>query len=398
MSRHSQSASCVVPFTVRVADREIEDLRARLENTRWPEVANQHEWEYGIAVDSIRRLVTYWREDFDWRNWEERLNSLGQYTADLRGQRIHFLHYCSGREDAIPLLITHGWPGSVLEFLALAPQLADSSQDVAFDVVVPSILGFGFSSKPAALGFNNWNIAELWADLMTALGYDSFVVQGGDIGASVSTILALRHPHRVRGLHLNYIPGSYRPHVADDNGPTVEELEYLRFASEWFHRFGAYAHLHQREPQTLAYALNDSPVGLLAWIADKFVRWSDSGGDLHDGLLRDLLIANVSLYWFTGTIESSMRLYFENAKAPLHFQARERVAVPTAMARFPHELPIPPRSWVERGYNVQRWTEMPRGGHFAAIEQPSFLAGDIREFVRSQLCGVQQQQSSRTNS
>jgi pimeloyl-ACP methyl ester carboxylesterase len=252
----------------------------------------------------------------------------------------------------------------------------------SFDVVVPSMPGYGFSDRPARRGMNTFSIAGLWVGLMNELGYSRFAAQGGDIGASVSTILGLRHSNCVIGIHLNYIPGSYRPHLEAETKLRPEEEEFLRDATRWYDESGAYAHIQRTHPQTAAYGLNDSPAALAAWILEKFRGWSDCDGDLYRRFTRDELLSNVTLYWMTETIHSSFRLYYEGRRAPLQFGQGDFVFVPCAIARFPKEAPFPPRCWIERGYNVQRWTEMPSGGHFGAAEEPELMADDIRAFFR----------------
>ena len=288
----------------------------------------------------------------------------------------------------MPLILTHGWPGSFAEMLQIIPLLTHPAAhgfDAAdsFDVVAPGLPGFGFSDKPANEGMNAYRVAGIWIDLMRALGYDRFAAQGGDLGAGVSTALGLRHSPHMIGIHLNFIPGSYRPHIAADTVLTPAEQEFAARAAQWRDQNGAYAHLQGTRPQTPAYALNDSPAGLAAWILEKFREWSDCGGDLYSRFSRDELLTNVTLYWMTETISSSFRMYYENRRAPLHFAEGDFVHSPCAIACFPKEIAIPPRTWVERGYNVQRWTEMPRGGHFAAAEEPVLLADDIRAFFRN---------------
>ena len=288
----------------------------------------------------------------------------------------------------MPLVITHGWPGSFLEMLEILPRLADPGRHGgdpadAFDVVVPSLPGYGFSDRPAEAGCNTFRIAALWAALMEGLGYRRFGAQGGDWGASVTTLLGLLHADRTAGIHLNYIPGSYRPWSGPGSAPlTGAEAQFVKDADRWYENEGGYAHLQKTRPQTLAFGLNDSPAGLAAWILEKFRDWSDCGGDLESRFDRDDLLTHVSLYWFTQTIHSSCRLYHESAQRPLHFRQDERIAVPCGVARFPLEAPSPPREWVERVYDVRRWTEMTAGGHFAAMEEPEALARDIREFFR----------------
>jgi pimeloyl-ACP methyl ester carboxylesterase len=272
--------------------------------------------------------------------------------------------------------------------LKIIPLLADPAShggdpSQSFDVVVPSLPGFGFSDRPTQPGMNTWRIADLWAGLMTELGYERFAAQGGDFGASVSTILGLRHADRVLGVHLNYIPGSYRPHL--EAGAMLDHIEQssLDDSDRWYVDSGAYAHLQRNTPQTAAYGLNDSPAALAAWIIEKCRDWSDCDGDVERRFSKDELLTNVTLYWMTETIHSSCRLYYETKKAPLQFKPDEKVRVPCAIAHFPREAPFPPRRWIERGYNVQQWTEMPRGAHFAAAEEPELLARDIAGFFHN---------------
>jgi pimeloyl-ACP methyl ester carboxylesterase len=287
----------------------------------------------------------------------------------------------------LPLILTHGWPGSVLEMLELIPRLADPERfgadpEDAFDVVVPSLPGYGFSDPPGEPGAHPGWIARRWLELMDGLGYDRFGAQGGDWGASVATRLALAAPQRVVGIQLNYLPGSYRPPTGDGAPPLSEaESHFLSACDRWAETEGAYAHVQRTRPDTLALALADSPVGLAAWIAEKLWSWSGHDASGNSVLSRDDVLATITLYWLTGTIGSSMRLYYEAAKHPIRLAPGERVRVPTGMALFPEETPAnPPREWVERGYHVARWTPMPRGGHFAAWEEPGLLAEEIRGF------------------
>lgn len=339
----------------------LKELRSRLRATRWPEALGEG-WGYGFPVAELREICRYWAEEFDWRRAEDAMFAWPHAQEQLGGFRIHYVHVRRRERNAPALLLTHGWPGSFLEMLPLAPLLGD------FHLVIPSLPGFGFSPHPGTAGCNTFVVAGLWAELMSRLGYERFGVQGGDIGASVSTILGWKYPERVTGVHLNYLPGSYRPQVA---GPlTADEEAFLDEKARWADEFGAYEHLQRTQPQTLSYGLNDSPAALAAWILERYRAW----GDYFDV---DGLLANVTLYWLTGTIGSSCRLYAECARAPL---AGVRVGVPCAFAHFPNEIAHPPRGWVERGYHVVRWTEMPRGGHFAALEEPALLADDIRAF------------------
>ncbi len=364
-----------------------EDLRFRLKQTRWPDQIPNSGWENGFNREFLMDLCLYWSEGFDWQAQVDRIPALPHYRFNAREGKVHFLHVKGKGPASIPLVLTHGWPGSFLEMLEIIPLLTDPSAnglatETCFDVVVPSLPGFGFSDRPHVPGMNSFRVAEIWVELMQALGYNRFAAQGGDLGAGVSTALGLRHSEHLLGIHLNYIPGSYRPHLAPDAEITVEERQFLFDAAGWYDQNGAYAHLQGTRPQTPAYALNDSPAGLAAWILEKFREWSDCQGDLLSRFSRDTLLTNVTLYWMTQTISSSFRMYQEGRRSPLHFSSTDYVRPPCAVAIFPKEIVMPPRSWVERGYNVTRWTTMPRGGHFAASEEPSALASDIHEFFR----------------
>jgi pimeloyl-ACP methyl ester carboxylesterase len=375
-------------FVVSVPEAELSDLRERLGRTRFaPDFANK-DWAYGTCYEELRELVDYWREQYDWRKHEQAINSFANYKTEIDGIPIHFIHERGKGPAPIPLILTHGWPGSFLEMRKILPLLTDPAShggDPAdsFDVVVPSLPGYGFSDRPTQSGINVMRIADLWAGLMTELGYRRFGAQGGDIGAGVSTALGLRHADRILGIHLNFIPGSFRPFLEPGATFTPVEQEFLDDLAQWSERNGAYSHIQRTTPQTAAYGLNDSPAALAAWILEKFRAWSDCDGDVYRRFSRDELLTNVTLYWMTETIHSSFRLYFENRKAPLHFGSDDFVGAPCAIARFPKEIAAPPRAWVERGYNVQRWSDMPRGGHFAASEEPELLAEELRSFFRN---------------
>ncbi len=377
------------PFEARVAQALLDDLDARLDRTRWPDPPPGAAGETGIAPGDLRELVEYWRTGFDWRAAEARLNRFAQFRADLGGGRIHFIHERGRGPQPLPLVITHGWPGSVFEMLELIPRLTHPEgfggrAGDSFDVVVPSLPGYGFSDPPAVPGMHPGRIAALWLELMDALGYPRFGAQGGDWGASVATRLALAAPGRIAGIHLNYLPGSYRPPLGPGSRALSEaERDFLAACESWDEAEGAYDHVQRTTPDTLAVGLADSPAGLAAWTAEKLWGWSGRSADGRSVLSRDDVLANVTLYWLTGTIGSSMRLYREADRHPLRLAPGERIRVPTGMALFPAETPAnPPREWVERGYDVARWTPMPRGGHFAAWEEPDLLAGEIREFFR----------------
>lgn len=379
----------VEPFEARVEQALLHDLGERLRRTRWPGPPPGTMGETGVALGDLRDLVAYWRDGFDWRAAEERLNRFSQFRATLSGGGVHFIHERGRGPRPLPLVITHGWPGSVFEMLELIPRLTDPERfggrpDDSFDVVTPSLPGYGFSDPPTAPGMHPGRIAELWLELMDVLGYDRFGAQGGDWGASVATRLALRAPGRIAGIQLNYLPGSYRPPLGSGT-PALSgaETEFLAARERWNESEGAYAHVQRTRSDTLAVGLADSPAGLAAWMAEKLWSWSDRSAGGTSTLSRDDVLANVTLYWLTGTIGSSMRLYHEASRHPLRLAPGERIRVPTGMALFPAESPAnPPREWVERGYDLTRWTTMPRGGHFAAWEEPDLLAAEIREFFR----------------
>jgi pimeloyl-ACP methyl ester carboxylesterase len=309
--------------------------------------------------------------------------------ATLDGQDIHFVHARGEGPSPLPLILTHGWPGSFVEFERILPLLTHPGRfggdpADAFDVVIPSLPGFGFSPAPTHPGMSPRRIAGLWVELMRGLGYERFGVQGGDIGAGVSVWAARLFPDAVAGLHLNYVPGSYQPPRAPSDPPLSRQEEaFLREAADWSTTEGAYAHLHATRPQTLAYGLADSPIGLAAWLTEKYRAWSDCDGDLERVFDLDHLLTILSLYWFSGALGDAIRIYKEGARDPLVFAPGERIAPPLHVALFPRELPIPPRSWVERVFDVRRWTAMPSGGHFAAAEQPHALAEDVRAAMRS---------------
>lgn len=378
------------PFNIRIAQSEIDDLRQRIAAWREPDQLQEIGWAQGTELEELRRLVRHWHTGFDWREREAEWNRLPNYQTDIDGHAIHFIHARAAVPTDRTVILTHGWPGSFCEFLRLLPLLNDPAshggkEEDAFNVVIPSIPGYGFSSRPGNPGVNLFTVADLWARLMARLGYERYLAQGGDLGASVSACMAHAHPGNLAGVHLNFIPGSYSPpHDASPGGDvTAEEQAFLREKATWADLHGAYGHIQGTRPQTLAYGLTDSPVGLAAWMIEKFRAWSDCDGDLANApFSTDEMLANITLYWFTRTVASSMRLYWETRARPLAFPPGARIDVPLAVALFPRELPMPPRSWVERVFpDVRRWTSMPRGGHFAALEQPGLLAKDLRAFA-----------------
>ncbi|MCU1448230.1 MAG: epoxide hydrolase, partial [Acidimicrobiales bacterium] len=347
-------------FEISVDDAVLEDLQRRLAATRFPDQIEGTGWEYGIPVSYVRDLVEYWRDGYDWRAQEARLNQFEHFRTEIDGQSIHFVHARSPREDAFPLLIVHGWPGSIVEFLDVIPPLTDD-----FHVVAPSLPGYGFSEPTRTPGWDPARIARAFIELMGRLGYTRYGAQGGDWGAQVVTWIGALDPEHCVAIHTN-MPIAERPdepvELSDEDKAGLAGL--AQFRSEG----SAYAQLHGSKPQTLGVGLNDSPAGLLAWIVEKFHGWSDCDGDPENAFTRDQLLTNVMVYWVTQTITSSARLYWErrhSESGPQPF-----VSVPTGVARYPKEILRLPRAWVERQYNVTHWSEMPRGGHFAAMEQP----------------------------
>lgn len=362
------------------------DLRERLARMRWPDQIQASEWDYGVNREYLKELCEYWQKKFSWRERVETLSKFDHYQFTSGNNRIHFIHERGKGENPIALILTHGWPGSFMEMLKVIPMLTDperygAGSEDAFDVIVPSLPGYGFSGPPLKRGMNTIRIAELWADLLRELGYERFAAQGGDWGAYVTTVLGLRWPDRVLGIHLNYIP-PYQS-VGGNAELSTDEQAFASEVNRWDEQSGAYDHLQKYEPQTLAFGLNDSPAGLAAWLIDKFRRWSDCEGNVEHTFTRDDLLGNITLYWMTETIGSSLRLYYEDRYAPLFLRDGEYVRVPCGIAHFPKEAPFPPRRWVERRYNVQHWTDMPKGGHFAALEQPKLLVKDLRLFFRT---------------
>ena len=373
----------ITPFTIHVPEATLEDLRLRLERTRFPDTLEGVSWEDGVDLLYLQQLVTYWLCVYDWRAAERTLNRLPHYRTQVEALGIHFVHQPGTGPAPLPLLLTHGWPGSFVEFTRLIPLLTDpaahggEAQD-AFHVVAPSLPGFGFSDAPRRPGMHHVQIAALWVELMQQLGYERFGAQGGDWGAGVSAALGAFHPAQVIGVHLNYVPAQPPAEIS-----TAEDRQALAQRALWQQTEAAYSLLQGTKPQTIGVALDDSPAGLAAWIIEKFRTWSDCGGDVESRFTRDELLTNVMLYWVTRTATSSARLYRErNRTLGAGLVPPHRVEVPTGCAIFPAEIARPPRSWAEASYHITRWTEMPSGGHFAAMEEPEALAAEIRAFFR----------------
>jgi pimeloyl-ACP methyl ester carboxylesterase len=374
------------PFRLRVDQGAIDDLRARLALTRFPDQAPGEPWAYGTDVAYLKRLVAYWRDGFDWRVQEARLNAFPQFKAPVHGIDVHFLHVQGRGPKPLPLLLSHGWPGSVFEFIDLIPRLTDPARfggdpADAFTVVAPSLPGYGLSFAPGQPRFGLEAIADCFAELMTdVLGYGRFAAQGGDWGAFVTSRLGTVHADKLVGIHVNLLPVRRDPKMVAD--PTPEERAYLRQLDVWLKEGTGYQWIQGTRPQTLAFALTDSPAGLAAWIVDKFRAWSDCGGDVESVFSKDHLLANIGLYWFTGAIGSSFWPYYARMHGPWPIPDGG-VTAPMGYAAFPREILSPPRSIAEQVYtDIRRWTEMPRGGHFAAMEEPAALAREIVEFFR----------------
>jgi pimeloyl-ACP methyl ester carboxylesterase len=364
----------IEPFRIAVADEVLADLRERLVRTRWPEAETVDDWSQGIPLSYTRELAAYWADEYDWRTREAELNRFDQFTTDIDGLPIHFIHQRSTREDAFPLIITHGWPGSIVEFAKVIEPL----NDAGFDVVCPSLPGYGFSGKPARTGWGVHRIAEAWDQLMVRLGYDRYGAQGGDWGAAVTTQIG-RNVGHCAAIHTNMPFGRPPENLTD----LTDEQRAALTAMDHYRRWDSgYFKQQSTRPQTLGYGLVDSPVGQLAWIVEKFWSWMDTRSSTRPGhpenvLTKDELLDNVMLYWATGSAASSARLYWESANS---FGTGERVTLPTGVAAFPEEIARSPREWCEDNYTITRWTTMPRGGHFAAFEQPELFAEDVAAF------------------
>lgn len=375
----------IATFRVHVDDAELDDLRRRLAQTRFPDQIEDTGWEYGIPIDYLHELVQYWRDAYDWRKHEAVLNELAHFRTDVDGQSIHFVHARSTHADALPLLLTHGWPGSIVEFLEVIPRLTQPEAHGgdaadAFHVIAPSLPGYGFSEPTRTRGWDPWRTARAWVVLMERLGYARYGAQGGDWGAQVATRIGALDPGHCAAIHLN-MPIADRP---DEPAELTEaDKADLGAMAQFAREESGYALEQGTKPQTLGVALNDSPAGLLAWIVEKFRAWSDCDGDPENIYTRDQLLTNVMLYWVTRTITSSARLYWEHQHVGSVVGAPEFVGVPTGVARFPKEVVRFPRTWVERRYNVTHWVDMPRGGHFAAMEQPDLFVDDVRCFFRT---------------
>ncbi|WP_246861180.1 epoxide hydrolase family protein [Bacillus sp. REN3] len=375
----SDSDTSIRPFRIAIRQSDLDDLQARLTQTRWPDELPGAGASYGIPLGQLKELVEYWFTSYDWRKQEARLNEFPQFTTTIDGTNIHFLHVWSPEKDAFPLILTHGWPGSVVEFLDIIGPLTDprsygADPCNAFNVVIPSIPGFGFSGPTHEPGWNVNRIAHAWVELMRRLSYEKYGAQGGDFGAAISRTLGAIAPEHVCGVHLNYF---FMPNVPDDklSNLSTEDKDRIVQMKRYLASPAGYMVLQSTRPQTLSYALTDSPAGQLAWIAEKFMEWADPATPV--GI--DRLLTNVMLYWITGTAGSSARLYYESANLKGRLM---HCPVPMGVAVLPHDLVLPVRSLAEKEYDIVHWTEFELGGHFAAMEVPDLLTEDLRAFFR----------------
>lgn len=371
------------PFRIDVPDAVLDDLHERLDRTRWPEPLAGAGWDYGADVAYVRELCDHWRHGYDWRRHEAALNAVPQFLCEVDGVDLHYWHVRGTGPSPTPLLLVHGWPGSMYEFFELVGPLTDPGAHGgdpadAFDVVVPALPGFGFGGKPRCRGWGISRIAAAFHQLMTSeLGYTHYGVQGGDWGAMVAAKMGASYPEHVSGVHLNLLVAPPPPQPTEADRPALDRDR------AWRTREAAYSRVQRTKPDSLTVAQSDSPAGLAAWIVEKFRTWSDCAGDVEQAFSKDVLLTNLMFYWAPNSVASAARIYYENARDPAGVSTRPRVEVPVAYAAFPQEIFRPPRSWADPHYAIARWTEMPRGGHFAALEQPGLLTDDLRAFFRA---------------
>ncbi len=380
----------VTPFQISIPDSAIGDLKRRLTNTRLPDQIAGTSWEYGTDSSYLKELLDYWQNDFDWREQETELNKFDQFKTEIDGLDIHFIHQLSENPDAIPLMMVHGWPGSVAEFAKIIgpltnPESHGGSQADSFHLIAPSLPGFGFSEKPKQPGYSPEKFAHILATLMQRLGYEQYAIAGGDWGAIINRYLANNYPERLIGLHSNMILAAAPEDEEQRNNMTAVERELRSARGAYMQNEVAYQQIQRTKPQSLGYGLNDSPAGLAAWIVEKFHGWSDipqdASGDLDNHFTKDELLTNISIYWFTQTITSSTRIYYENSKTPV-VKPIAYIDVPTGVAVYPAEIYITPKSWVAASYDLRHYALMEEGGHFAALEQPESYVKELTTFFR----------------
>jgi len=376
-------STLVRPFTVAIPESEIDDLRQRLARTRWPDNETVSDWSQGVRLENAKSLVAHWEHDYDWRRFESELSTYPQFLTEIDGLDIHFIHVRSANPGAMPLILTHGWPGSIVEFLKLIGPLTDpvaygGRVEDSFDVVIPSLPGFGFSQKPVEIGWNVSRIAAAWVELMKRLGYENWAAQGGDWGAVVTTALGAMRPAGLLGIHLN-TQYAFPAQIPETLSP--EELHAVETLTLYTGYLGGSNHLQGTKPQTVGYALADSPAGQAAWIYEKFQSKTDNNGLAEDAISTDDMLDAISLYWFTNSAASAARIYWENSAGSL---VGPRLTAPVAVTVFPRDIPLLPRSWIEDTYtDLIHYGEAERGGHFAALEQPEILVTEIRAGLRS---------------
>ena len=374
------------PFQIAIPEATLDDLRLRLSRVRWPDEAPDEPWRYGSSLSYMKELIAYWRDVYDWRAQERDLNALAQFTAEIDGIELHFIHAKGQGEAPMPLLLSHGWPGSIVEFQRIIPMLTDPARFGAdpadtFTVVAPSLPGYGFSFAANQKRIGITAMADIFATLMRdGLGYQRFGAQGGDWGGFITSYLGYAYPERLFGIHLNFLPIGRDPGAVA--APSAEERAHFEALAAWQREETGYQWIQGTRPQTLAFGLTDSPVGLAAWLVEKYRAWSDCNGDVERALSKDTMLTNLMLYWTTGAINSSFWPYYDRRHSRWPIPAGEKIRTPMGHAAFPHEILRPPRSLAERSYDIRRWTEMPKGGHFAAMEQPEALAAEIRAFFR----------------
>jgi Predicted hydrolases or acyltransferases (alpha/beta hydrolase superfamily) len=373
-------------FNIQVSDEVLNDLKYRLDHVRWPEQLENSSWERGTDINYLKSLVSYWNDEFDWRAQEKELNRFSHFCCNVDGIDIHFIHEKGKGPNPTPIILTHGWPDSFIRYQKIIPLLTDPASyggdpNDSFDVIIPSLPGFGFSSASKHSGMNNYRVSELWAKLMTEkLGYSKFAAAGGDVGSGVTRYLALNHPELLIGIHLTDIGIIRDLMISNDTKLSKDELHYKKIASEWMSNEAGYISIQSTKTQTLAYGLSDSPVGLAAWIIEKFRSWSDCNGNLDQQYSKDELLTNIMIYWITNTVGSSARIYYENTHS---LPPMGHIDVPTGIAIFPADILLPPKEWAMRNLNITRWTTMPKGGHFTAMEDPKHFAEEIRTFFRT---------------
>lgn len=374
-------------FNIDISNEPIHDLSVRLKNTRWTSGKESLKWEYGTNQAYLKDFISYWIEEYDWKKQEKQLNSYPQFKCTIDDVDIHFFHIKGKGENPTPIILTHGWPDSFIRYQKIIPILTDPTRfgrnsNDSFDIIIPSVPGFGFSHLPYSKGINNADIADLWKKLMTeALGYEKFGALGGDVGSGVTRYLAYKYPEHLIGIHLTDA-GIIRDIVFADSHQSLstEEKQYKQAALQWISQEGGYMSIQSTKPQTLSYGLSDSPAGLSAWILEKFYSWSDCNGNLENRFSKDELLNNIMIYWLSNSIGTSNHLYYENTHS---LPKIGKIIVPTGMALFSKDVLLPPKKWVETNLNVIHWTDIPEGGHFTAMEAPDLFADDVIKFYHN---------------